>query len=90
MTLVLAILMPIWTHFKKTRTRFAVGSNSGSVHQLETPESSVHCMLMPWTNNYNSPVTPDSDSLASSVVKGSGGEEGVWKATYSDVVHFVL
>jgi hypothetical protein len=46
---------------------------------------------MPWTNNYNSPVTPDLDSLASSVVKGSGSGsgsgEGVRIATYSDAVH---
>ena len=43
-------------------------------------------MPMPWTNNSNSPVTPDSDSLASSVVKGSGSGEGVRNATYSDAV----
>jgi hypothetical protein len=50
----------------------------GTVHQLETPESSVHRVPMPWTNN--SLVTPNSDSLASSAVKvsgsGSGNEEG--------------
>jgi hypothetical protein len=67
------------------------GNGSDNVHQLETPESSVHRVPMPWmkTNN-NSLVTPESDSLASSVVKGSGvgvSEENTRKAApYSDVV----
>ena len=45
-------------------------------------------MLMSWTKtSNNSPVTPELDSLASSVVKGSGSEENVGKAIpYSDVV----
>lgn len=46
----------------------------GGVHQLETPESSVHRAPMtslPWTN---SPVT---DSLASSIVKGDVNEDPV-------------
>jgi len=67
------------------------GNGSDNVHQLETPESSVHRVPMPWmkTNN-NSLVTPESDSLASSVVKGSGvgvSEENTRKAAapYSDV-----
>ena len=64
----------------------------GGIHQLKTPELSLHWMPMPWTNN--SPVAPDSDSLASSVVKGSRrgcGSDGVRKGTrYSDVVCFVL
>ena len=40
-----------------------------SVHQVKTP------VPMPWTNI--SPVTPDSDSLASSVVKGNEGTSEV-------------
>jgi hypothetical protein len=68
-----------------------MAGGSGIVHQLETPESSVHRVPMPWTNN--SPVTPDS--LANSAVdwsgSGSGGEENVTKATpYSDAVRFVF
>jgi hypothetical protein len=56
------------------------------VHQLETLKSSFHQVLMPWvktTNNDNNPsISPELDSLASSVVKvrGSGSEESVWKA----------
>ena len=64
------------------------GGDSDNVHQLDTPESSVHRVLMLWTKmSNNSPVTPELDSLASSVVKGSGSEENVGKAIpYSDVV----
>jgi len=62
------------------------------MHQLETPKLSVHQVLMPWMKtSTNSPVTCEADSLASSlassVVKGSGGGENKRKvAPYSDVV----
>jgi hypothetical protein len=56
-------------------------SGSDNVHQLDTPESSVHRVPMPWTKT--TPVTLELDSLASSlassVVKGS--EENAGKAT---------
>jgi hypothetical protein len=57
-------------------------------HQLETPESNVHRVPTPWmTNNNSSPVTPESDSLVSSAMKGCGSEENARKAApYSDVV----
>ena len=47
------------------------------VHQLEILESRVHWVLILWMNN--SPVTPDSDLLANSAMKGSEGasEENV-------------
>jgi hypothetical protein len=57
-------------------------SGSHTVHQLETPESSVHRVPMPWTKMSNDnylPITPELDSLVSSVVKGS--EENVGKAS---------
>ncbi|KIM83745.1 hypothetical protein PILCRDRAFT_7135 [Piloderma croceum F 1598] len=51
------------------------GGDSDNVHQLDTPESSVHRVLVPWTKtSNNSPVTPELDSLASLV-----GCEGEWE-----------
>ena len=67
------------------------GSGSDHVHQLGTPESNAQWVLMPWRKiSDNFPITPGSDSLASSVVKEGGwlgkSEENVRKATlYSDV-----
>jgi len=42
-----------------------------SIHQLETPESSVHCAPITSLGWTNSPVT---DSLASSIAKDDGGD----------------